>query len=116
MNALDELPREIWDGLHASWAAARIPPHMHEPIAAYIVSGRIPGDFLQAVICNDFAKAVLQADLDNYVNLRAFAGFFYMDAPALCHGNEAVMQAWHARGGLSGKIPSSLEGENDGHL
>jgi hypothetical protein len=102
MSTLHELPGDIADMLPASWMGQRIPPYMWEPIAAYIMLGRIPGEFLQAVIANDLFEAVLRADHDNERSLRALVGFFKTAAPYGCRGSRELLHAWSERGGLRG--------------
>lgn len=104
---LHGLPPEIAGGLAERWRFQRIPMRMWDPIAAYIMLGRIPGDFLQAVICNEFAAAALRADTDNVNNLRAFAGFFETYAPPTATGSRAAMARWHELGGLVGAKEAS---------
>lgn len=72
----------------------RIPSRMMHAIKAYVERGEVPGDFLQAVICNDLKEAVGRADYENLRNLPAFVGYFYNEAPADCWGSRAKMQAW----------------------
>lgn len=71
-----------------------IPDHMLLALEAYIEYGIIPGDFLQAVICNDLKNAVGHADDENLRNLPAFAIYMYNQAPAQCWGDREKMFAW----------------------
>ena len=75
-----------------------VPPEMLAAIKRYIHGRVIPGDFLQAVICNDLTGAVGRADDDNLANLPAFVGYFYNEAPSRCWGSKEKMEAW-LRGG-----------------
>lgn len=47
-----------------------LPKHMHEGLAEYIFNGRVPGDFLCALIENNFGAAICRADEMNYAALR----------------------------------------------
>lgn len=90
-------------GLHhdaalPEWKAAlmrsRIPERMHGSIGRWIVSGVPPGSFLRAVIRNDFADAVVSADDENILLLKAYVAFFYNDAPTGCWGSPDVLKNW----------------------
>lgn len=59
---------------------------------AVILAG--PGEFLQAVLCNDFSRAALLADAENGANLPAFAGYLYNEAPPGCYGSRECVAAW----------------------
>lgn len=71
-----------------------IPERMMEPIQRYIDFGEMPGDFLQKVICNDLFGAIAHADIENQVNLPAYARFFYNNTPSDCFGSMEKMKAW----------------------
>ena len=71
-----------------------IPVYMHEAIADYIVHRDRPGDFLQAIVCNDLGKASAHADGTNVCLLAAYHSFFYTYAPSACHGSKEAMEAW----------------------
>jgi len=71
-----------------------IPDRMMDGITRYIERGVIPGSFLQAVITNNLAEAVGQADHENINNLPAFVNYFYQHAPSACWGSQEKMQSW----------------------
>lgn len=71
-----------------------IPDRMMPGIRRYIEEGLVPGSFLSAVICNDLREAVGAADDENLVNLPAFVGYFYNEAPTQCWGSADKMKAW----------------------
>lgn len=71
-----------------------IPDRMMPGIRRYIDDKIRPGDFLQAVICNNLKKAVFLADIENLENLPAFVAYFHWNAPSECHGSEEKMKAW----------------------
>lgn len=73
---------------------AQIPPHMQEAIRRYVVQGLAPGHFLQGVITNDLRMAVNHADDTNLPLIRLYVGWFYNQAPALCHGSLDTMLNW----------------------
>ena len=71
-----------------------IPSRMMGGIKRYIDHGVVPGDFLQAVICNDLQEACGRADEENLRNIPAYIGYFYNEAPAGCWGSKEIMQDW----------------------
>lgn len=71
-----------------------IPDRMALGIHNYIKHHILPGDFLQAVICNDLSDAVGKADDENMRNLPAYVSYFYNKAPNICWGSEAKMLKW----------------------
>lgn len=73
---------------------ASIPERMMPGIQRYINDGIIPGDFLQAVICNNLREAVGRADDENLQNLPAFVMYFHNEAPGACWGSKDKMEAW----------------------
>jgi len=114
---LHELPDDIAGMLPATWDGARIPERMWEPIVAWIMLGRIPGDFLQAVIANDLYEAAARADRENLINIRAYAGFFKTSVPYACRGSRALLDAWSECGGLRGQteLPPRLSSDRRNH-
>lgn len=71
-----------------------IPDYMQHAILDYVNKGHIPGDFLQAVICNDLREAVGRADENNIGQLPAYMNYFYNYAPYACWGSRENMEAW----------------------
>ena len=71
-----------------------IPERMRGAITRYIEARRIPGGFLQAVICNNLSEAVSRADDENIRNLPAYVNFFYNHAPSQCWGSPEKMIKW----------------------
>lgn len=89
--------------LFREWA---IPSHMMAAIRRYIEYGIKPGDFLTAIICNDFQDAVGRADDENIRNLPAYAAYLYSEAPTECHGSPEKMRAWiSAKRGDTKEVP-----------
>lgn len=71
-----------------------IPERMMSGLVRYVEHGIIPGDFLQAVICNDLRRACACADDENFANLPAFVAWLYNEAPGACWGSHERMLAW----------------------
>jgi len=79
-----------------------LPVHMRPGMAAYVLHGTQPGDFLTAVLCNDLMEACHRADAINKEQLHAYAFFLYNYAPSACYGSAAKVKAWVAQDGLMG--------------
>jgi hypothetical protein len=75
----------------------RIRADMVEALEAYVQDGIPLGDFLQAVICNDFKAAAGRADDDNLMNLPAFAAYMVNEMPMMSHGSREHYTVWLAR-------------------
>jgi len=71
-----------------------IPERMMSGIHNYVDHGVIPGDFLQAVICNNLKEAFRRVDDENFENMAAFVGYFYNEVPANCWGSREIMETW----------------------
>jgi hypothetical protein len=84
---------------------SKLPENVRYPVRAYIESGREPGDFLTAVICNDLHHALSFADHDNLAKLKTIVQFFYTQAPTFCWGDAKKFAFWTDRGGLHGHLP-----------
>ena len=82
----------VWNGFY-------IRDDMLLAIRRYIEHGIPPGDFLQAVICNDLKEACGRADEENLENLPAYVAYFYNNAPGGCWGSKGRMQDWVAHRG-----------------
>ncbi len=98
MADLDDRQEALLAELHPV-VSARFPDRMRGPIVRYLVAGRRPGDFLQAVIRNDLRDAVSRADDDNQALLLAWVQLLYMHAPAGSWGSSAALEEWIERRG-----------------
>lgn len=74
-----------------------IPERMMGGLHRYLVHRIVPGDFLTAVIQNDFVEACGRADDENLANLPAYAAFFYNEAPLGSSGSKQIMVEWLRR-------------------
>lgn len=74
----------------------QVPPHMRDPIRAYVEERRPVGHFLTALLSNDLTNAVLRADDENRSALVDWVGFLYEYAPSNCWGSPAAVRAWLA--------------------
>jgi len=71
-----------------------IPERMMPSLRRYIDEKKKPGNFLTAVIRNDLREACGLADDENMRNLPAYVAYFYNEAPSICWGSQAIMDAW----------------------
>lgn len=74
-------------------ALGRVPEYMREPVAAYVLHGRRPGDFLHAVFCNNLVHAVDRADRTNSRHLADWAQVVKR-MPAGSVGSLEAVHAW----------------------
>lgn len=92
-----------------------IPQNMVESLLRYKETGLLPGDFLQAVICNDLVEACGRADDYNIDVIPAYASFLYSELPITAWGSrekmlayaEAAHKAWDERL----EVPALAKGE-----
>jgi len=83
-----------------------------ESLDQYAENGRPTGDFLRAVLENDFFEACGRADEDNARDLKEIASYIYNELPGNCHGNSWVVSGWiekfkKQREGRASTAPSS---------
>lgn len=79
-----------------------IPSHMHNGLARYIVSGRLPGSFLRAVLRGELFEAVGRADDINRERLVDYVIFLHNYAPTGCYGSAEHVSGWVFDGGILG--------------
>ena len=73
---------------------SKIPEHCQKGMKRYIEHGIIPGDFLQAVICNNLVESFARADGTNILCLFDYACFLYNEIPTSAWGSEEKMMKW----------------------
>lgn len=75
-----------------------IPKHMHEPLLNYVLYGAPVGDFLTAVLQNEFVEAFARAGGENLAMMHGWAKVMYgfVPSPAL----KAGMLEWQKQGGM----------------
>lgn len=91
-----------WPGGPPNWEG--IPEHMRGGLARYVMDGVQPGDFLFALLSNDFMEAAGRADDENIEAFKAYARFFYNDIPMACRGSQKRVREWISHGGYRGLI------------
>ena len=73
-----------------------IPGHMWNGLRSYVYGGQPPGQFLRAVLENDFMGAAGYADDYNGARLREWAQVM-MQVPSACKGSREAVEMWLAR-------------------
>lgn len=79
-----------------------VPPYMWDGIEAYVISGQPQGDFVKALMTNDFKEMMAHGDESNLRNLRNYGLFLFNYMPMGSHGSVETYDAWIANGGLAG--------------
>jgi len=74
--------------------AKHIPEHMQPGLCRFILFGIPAGDFLTAVLENDFMRAAGRADDVNRNALLGYIMFLYNYAPTGCYGDTDRVHAW----------------------
>lgn len=67
---------------------------MVESLVAYRDHGCPVGNFLQAIIANDFAQAVGRADMENIECIPAYAAFLHNEMPSYAWGCKSAYDEW----------------------
>jgi len=70
----------------------------------YIQRGTAPGAFLEAVVCNDYRRAYLEADDRNQQILHHIMGYMLEVAPLTAWGDTVAFEYWTAKGGIDGLL------------
>ena len=70
-----------------------IPQSVWDSMVNYVVHHLLPGSFLKSVIENDLMQAILYADDDTIVSMKAIAKFFWNHVPNDCWGNRERFKA-----------------------
>ena len=72
----------------------RLPDYMANPVYLYAAHRIPPGNFLQAVLTNDFMDVVGRADRHNIERLKEWAQFLYNEMPTGSYGSSANVMNW----------------------
>ena len=79
-----------------------LPQRLREPVKRYIEEGAMPGDFLNAVICNNLVYAFSRADDEMAEKLEEIAFWAYNHIPSRAFGSHKKMIQWNQERGLKG--------------
>ncbi len=94
------MPKIAYYDPNANWSL--IPSHMHDGVQRYVMHGDAVGDFLVAILANDFMEAAGRADSMNLDALKGWAIFLYNHVPSNCRGSRERVLEWQAGGGIAG--------------
>ena len=83
--------QQIRDFRFRGW---RIPEHMILAVLSYFNDHIQPGDFLSAILVNDFMLAWRSADDRNVAALQVWGAFLYNEAPSNTYGSHEKVKAW----------------------
>ena len=72
----------------------QIPAHCRPGLKRYLEQRIRPGNFLCAVLANDFRRAVMLADPENLAALRHYALLIYNELPAPAWGDTYRVASW----------------------
>lgn len=81
----------------------KIPEHLRDGLARYLLDGIKPGSFMRHVIANDLYHAAIAAgDAVSLQDLRSLALLLIWCAPDEAHGNPEALESWGRKGGYRG--------------
>ncbi|HEY5960943.1 MAG TPA: hypothetical protein VIV60_30515 [Polyangiaceae bacterium] len=86
------------------------PESVRVSILNYLERGIPPGDFVQAVLANEFVEAFCRADMNNIHAMHHIAAYVYHTVPAIAYGSRTIVKAVIEAGGvakLSGRLTGS---------
>lgn len=84
------------------FATRPIPAYMIDGLVAHVLHGQPTGDFLYALLMNDFMEAARRAEPSNVQCLGEWADVLYNDVPMQCRGSAEARRQWCKKGGLVG--------------
>ncbi len=87
-----------------------LPEHLQNGLREYIERGRIPGDFLSAVISNNLMGAFGVADDESKAALEDIIKFMWNAAPSACWGSKEFMKTWSRHQGRERQSRASPSG------
>lgn len=71
-----------------------LPRAVFRALIVYVKAGRLPGEFLQAVLRNDLFAAASRADAVSKAMLPDLCLFIYNECPAPCWGSPGHVYTW----------------------
>lgn len=91
-----------------------VPGHLRAALSAHIMFGEPTGDFLNAVLANDFASAACRADPVSTQGMRGIAMFLVDYAPATSWGSVILRDGWRRHhGALGARTPADDRSNTD---
>jgi hypothetical protein len=102
---------EYWMGrIEIGFEKYHLPDYMLDAVQSWVLGGKRPGYFLEALLKNDFMGAAAMADDNNRRLLWEWAGFLYNEVPSECKGSDSRFWNWK---GLRHLMPEKPEGKLD---
>jgi len=92
MNPLYEIENHFPD--FRKNLADKVPEHLREGLARYVIHGIVPGSFLSAVLGNDLHGAIRYGDDDSLAGIKPIITFLYNSTPAACFGSALRRDEW----------------------
>ena len=80
--------------LAASMRALDLPDYMISAVDNYLFRRCPPGNFLTALLSNNFIEAVGRADNNNSARLVQWAELLYNELPSACWGSPEKVKSW----------------------
>ena len=80
-----------------SWGAAMdrlVPKHLQRDILAYVILGKQPSGFREAVLRNNLMDAVDRANEEEMAALKSVAEFIFNYVPSGCWGSKKKIDSW----------------------
>jgi hypothetical protein len=82
------------DQIEEGFLQVYVPPYMRDEIRGYVLDHRPVGNFLTAILENNFINGVLSADTENKAVLSGWAQLLYNYTPSVCHGSREKVKSW----------------------
>jgi hypothetical protein len=80
----------------------KIPDAVKASIDEWVICGRSPGHFVQAVLRSDLFGAFRHGDAESLAALYEIVNYVYNRIPAPCWGSQEKMENWSNQGGQKG--------------
>ncbi|MGV9205606.1 MAG: hypothetical protein ACOC44_16465 [Promethearchaeia archaeon] len=81
-----------------------IPDYMVKGLVDYIVYGKSPGGFLNALLRGDLFLVFAIADSNNKNAIENYVRFLHNVPPSICYGNDEKIIKWIETGGMRGVL------------
>lgn len=90
---MDEEMMEVMRAYEAN-SKQKVPEHTQRMLDGYLKHGEPPGDFLEAVLCNNLTQAYAKADDINIANMYAIVKYVYNEFPINAWGSVEKIDYW----------------------
>jgi hypothetical protein len=95
----------MFDFTKAQYTQSAVQRHIFERLVDYGKTGCPLGDFLMAVLCNDWKEAVARADESNLAGMHDLMIFLCNEMPVQCFGSPLKVIQWMEMHGQHDRIP-----------